>query len=165
MDEAILQKIAIDLNKEALERGYSLSLPTLGMSMFPLLKSTEKIIVRDCPVERLCCGDVILYRSGEKDAILIAHRLIRRLKRKDDYLFITKGDSQTHCDRPISSDLLIAKVIKIKKAYFDISLEGFKGQIINFLMLFLSLSMVFALCWMLRKRVNKVLFSLKARLL
>lgn len=137
MDEATIEKIALDLRKEALEKGYSITMPTMGMSMFPLLTTNNKIELIKCDPAGLKNGDIIVYKNNGK---LIAHRLMRKIRGKDGYLFVTKGDAFFSYDRPISSDAVMGRVIKIKKRYLSIYLEGISGRVINLIMFFISLS-------------------------
>lgn len=140
MDEAAIEKIALDLRKEALEKGYAITMPTIGMSMFPSLKTKDEIIIKSVALDKLRCGDVILFQSNQDSNKLIAHRLIKRVKSNDGLALITKGDFLLHCDKPIQPDTVIGKVIKIKKPYFSIYLEGPLGRAINLSLLFISLT-------------------------
>lgn len=73
---------------------------------------------------------------------MIAHRIIRKVKDKNNTLFITKGDASIHCDKPVEPSLVIGKVVQIKKAYFTIFIDNIAGEIINLFMLFISLTRV-----------------------
>lgn len=137
MDEAALNSLVLEVKKEALGKGCVITLSTVGMSMFSLLTTNNKIELIKCDPARLENGDIIVYKGNGK---MIAHRLMRKIKAKEGYLFVTKGDAFFSYDRPISSDAIMGRVIKIKKRYLSICLEGISGRVINLIMFFISLS-------------------------
>ena len=141
MDEAVLNSVILELKKEALKKGRVIALPTTGRSMFPFLTTNNKIELIKYDTQRLEKGDIIVYKSNDK---LIAHRLVRKIKAGDNYLFVTKGDTCFSFDRPINSDAIIGKVIKIRKANFYISLDTIFGKLFSLIMFFLSVSKILA---------------------
>lgn len=139
MDKAIIDNLILEVKKEALERGYELTLSTIGASMFPLLSSHNKITVVKCDCEELRQGDLILFKSPTNNSALVAHRLIRKIKNENGHIFITKGDATFNNDKPITQEAIIGKIIKIKKRNLSIPLEGTLGKIVNKTFLLLSL--------------------------
>jgi signal peptidase len=139
MDEITLKNLIIDIKKEVLKKGFILTLPTVGMSMFPFIRNKDKVVVVDCHKETLKCGDLILFQSDGNNTTVV-HRLMRRIKSNDGYLLITKGDARIRYDMPINSGMVIGKIAKVKKKYFTISLDCAAGRTINLFMVLISLT-------------------------
>ena len=158
MDELTAKNTLVEVKKEALNRGYELILSTLGASMFPLLGSRNKIIVIKCDFEKLKPGDIILFKSPTNDGVLIAHRLIRKTKNKNGYIFITKGDTNFNNDKPFSEEAIIGKIIKIKKKNLNILLEGSLGKIVNKTFLLLSISRINYFGFILFRKLKVLIF-------
>lgn len=142
MDKVIIDNLVLEVKKEALERGYELTLSTIGASMFPLLSSHNKITVAKCNYEELKPGDLILFKSQTDDSVLVAHRLIQKIKNENSYIFVTKGDATFNNDKPITQEAIMGKIIKIKKRNLSILLEGYLGKIVNKTFLLLSLARI-----------------------
>jgi signal peptidase I len=152
METTILEDLLFDVKKEALERGHHLILTMRGASMFPALVGGNKIVVAKCDPDRLKQGDIILYSASHEKKVLIAHRLIRKIKNEKGSMLITKGDPGLHCDPAVHPEDVIGRVVRIKKKHFDISLESFSGKVLNGLAFFLSVTRIInALCFLLRK--------------
>lgn len=157
MNEESLNKLILDIKKETLERGFILIVPTIGNSMFPFIGSNDKILTVKCDTDKLRYADIILYKSDNHKDMIIAHRLLLKTKTKNGYIFVTKGDSQIYCDKPINADSVMGKIIKIKKSNFNISLEGTPGRIINIFMLFISVTELFAVGVMFLGKIKSLL--------
>lgn len=154
MLEKTIDNLVFEMEKEALDRGIALIMPTAGKSMFPLLTGRDRIVILKCDERRLRRGDLVLFRRNNEGNIYVTHRLMRKIKNGHGFTLITKGDAQIHCDRAIDSDLLIGKIIKIKTPYFSISLEGITGRIINTFMLLISLTRVVGLGLLVLRKVS-----------
>jgi signal peptidase I len=146
VDKQKLRKIAGDLKKEALSKGCVITMPTFGMSMFPFLEPKDEITIKSVPANTLKCGDIVLFESSQDSDKLIAHRLIQRLNNNGKLAFMTKGDFLFSNDKePVLPEALIGKVIRIKKTYVIIDLEGFFGNAINLILFLISLTRTIAL--------------------
>ena len=145
MDETVLRTLVIDFKREALRKGFKLTFSTIGTSMVPFIRSRNKIVVTDCDKARLKPGDLILFQGNNGSDKIIAHRIVKKIKEEDGYLFITKGDSSTGYDRPISGDMIIGKITEVRKPGFTIPLDSSFGRFINLCMLFISLSGIISL--------------------
>lgn len=141
IDQAILNDIVIEVKKDALNRGYELSFPIKGRSMLPLLMTNNRIIVARCRPEDYRPGDIVLYQvDGDNMVKLIAHRLIRKIRDGQRYLFITKGDACFGCDRPIPSDMVLGRIKMIKKFGLIIPFDTLPGRCINNILFLFSIS-------------------------
>ena len=91
-----------------------------GFSMWPFLKSGEKLIIKKVSVKDLKIGDIILYRTREQ---LVCHRFVKKLNSEDGYLLYTRADASPNLDEAITEKMLIGKVTGILR----------KGRVINFM--------------------------------
>ena len=143
MDETVLKTLAMDFKLEALRKGIKLTFPTIGRSMLPLIRHNDRIEVVECDRRKLRTGDLIIFKgAGGSAAKIIAHRLVKKIKKQTGYVLITKGDSALSYDRGVSENNLIGKIIKIRKRNFCISLDDIFGRILNLIMFFLSVSSI-----------------------
>jgi len=131
MDTAIKRKLALAAGREALERGHELTLTTIGTSMLPLISQRDRITVIRCDAGELRCGNIIIYQGSEDETCLIAHRIVCVKKMKGRYHFVIKGDTRWRCDKSISRDAIVGKIVKIKKGEIVLFLEHGIGKIIN----------------------------------
>ena len=140
MNERAVKRLLLDVTKEALQQGRELIVSTDGLSMFPFIMSRDKVVVANYNRDKLRRGDLVIYESNIGNNRIIAHRLVK--KNRD--VFVTKGDLLMHCDKPISPDMVMGKIIKIKRGDLLISLEGAVGRISNVFMLCVSMSRIMA---------------------
>jgi signal peptidase I len=102
-----------NISEHLLSDGLSVRLKTRGFSMFPLISTGDRIIIRQ--VRSLSPGDVIVFKRNDE---WIGHRL-RRLFMKDGIIFLqTKGDNQFQADEPITPSEILGKVIEIDRGAF-----------------------------------------------
>ena len=155
IDQAVLDNILIEVKKDALNSGREITFPTKGRSMLPLLITNSKVIVAKCRPEDYRSGDMILYQAG-KDNItkFIAHRLIRKIRDGQGYLFITKGDACFRYDRPVCSDMALGRIKKIKKFGFNISFDDLAGRLLNDILLLFSVSNITPICVTILRRIK-----------
>ena len=160
MDIEILEDLLFDVKKEALERGYNLVLKTRGRSMFPVLSTKDSIAVVKCDKDNFRYGDIILYRPGHNKKVLVAHRFIRKIKKQDRYMFITKGDTSFGFDLPVDPDDVIGRIIKIRKSAINIPLYGFIGRPLNLFMYFFSITRITALAYMFLRKLKRLILRI-----
>lgn len=70
-----------------------------GVSMEPVLKAGDIVIVQNVKPEEISTGDIILFRRG---ANRILHRVVETYKSKGATYFVTQGDANNVTDIPIS---------------------------------------------------------------
>jgi signal peptidase I len=91
----------------------SLSIPVIGWSMLPSLRTGDILQIKYVESEFINAGDIVVFMHGDA---LFAHRVISRMNRlgadrlEDDFRFTTQGDSLPEPDAPISSLQLLGKV-------------------------------------------------------
>ena len=78
-----------------------------GDDMVPSITPGEKILLEKTPVQKIQIGDVIVFRRD----ILIAHRVIEKIRLGSKYYFFTIGDACKFLDSPVSEENVIGKVV------------------------------------------------------
>lgn len=111
----------IEIIKEKLSSGGTVTFTPHGTSMFPMLRSGEDVVVLKKPDGRLNYLDVALYRRSNGDFVL--HRVVGFDK---DGKYIFCGDNQFVKERGIADDAVIGVVTAFYrkgKHYTDNSLS------------------------------------------
>lgn len=128
MLEEKYRDIITHLINEELNSGKVFQFTVSTLSMHPLIKPGDKIMVRKGPSETLKCGDIVVFEEyGE----LCTHRLLCNKISNSKIKFITKGDNSLVIDRPISKEELLGKVVGIKRGSKFIDLESRFWKIVN----------------------------------
>ena len=92
----------IDIIKEKLDQGGTVTFTPRGSSMEPMLRSGEDVVVLSKPKGRLSFLDVALYQRD--DGTYVMHRVIDF---GSDGSYIFCGDNQFHNERGIRDDNII----------------------------------------------------------
>jgi hypothetical protein len=158
MDETVLRMVVTDLNLEALRKGFKITLSTEGWSMLPLLRPDDRIEVIRCDEPQLRNGDLVVFQTAKDPGRIVVHRLVKRVKGDDGYMFLTKGDCVADYDPTVPERNVLGKVMKIKKRHFELPLDSFLGRAINLFMLSMSLAGFFFVGHRIFKTAQKVLF-------
>lgn len=102
---------------------------TKGFSMWPFLRQGEKLIVKKAPMESLKVGDIILYQGDNQ---LVCHRLVKKVKNQDEYLFYSRGDNSNSSPELITKEKFLGKITGILRKNGKITnLMGRKQQFIH----------------------------------
>ena len=81
-----------------------------GFSMWPFLKSGQKILVKKSGGQDLRKGDLVLYRA---DGQLVCHRLLRKENINNRWVLYCRGDTSLSKSEPINEKALEGKVTAI----------------------------------------------------
>ena len=117
-----------DLINEELNSGKACCFVVSTVSMLPLIRPEDEIVVRKDPLNTLRRGDIVVF---EKYRELYTHRLLRKRMSGSEMTLVTKGDNSFRADDPISEKDLLGKVTKIRKGNKSINLEGKFWKIAN----------------------------------
>jgi len=117
-----------DLINEELNSGKAFCFVVSTVSMLPLIKPEDEIVLRKHPLNTLKRGDVVVF---EKYRELYTHRLLYRRMSGSKIELITKGDNSFIADEAISEKDLLGKVIRIKRDNKSINLESKFWKIVN----------------------------------
>jgi signal peptidase I len=112
------------LFEDILNRGLILCVRVTGRSMASFLAGGEILTIRKVPASSLQIGDLIFYKNREGFPLL--HRIVRKQREKDMFIFQTKGDALITMDQPVTEQNILGKVYRIEK-----SLAAGKTKYIN----------------------------------
>jgi signal peptidase I len=99
-----------EVSKELLNDGYNVRISTRGPSMFPLIRTGDKITIS--PEKKLSLGDIIVYKRDEQ---MVCHRLARVFEKDGIKYYQTRGDAFFSFDEPVTSDQILGRVTKIER--------------------------------------------------
>ncbi|MDP2939190.1 MAG: signal peptidase I [Candidatus Omnitrophota bacterium] len=125
--ERLIKDEVVILLKEGIAKGRHPELQIVSHSMYPILKISDKILLKEVQLNNLSCGDIIVYKLNEH---LIAHRF---LYLQDDNFFITQGDNTQKLDLPVNKNSLVGKIVQIDKKDIHLNLETKVWRFTNFL--------------------------------
>lgn len=94
------------LIREVFDRGGSYLLSPGGVSMLPTIRPGEDRVRLIPPVFPLQVGQVALFRRENGSFVL--HRVYRRKKRGDQYVYTMLGDNQLYPERGIRQEQVLA---------------------------------------------------------
>jgi signal peptidase I len=83
---------------------------TTGFSMWPFLRTREKLVIKKICIEDLKVGDIILYRANNQ---LVLHRLVKKIKDKERCLIYSRGDSSSSPPELVTEQMYLGKAIGI----------------------------------------------------
>ncbi len=99
-----------NISEDLLGDGFNVRLNTRGFSMFPLITTGDRIIIkRDRSPSP---GDVIVFKRNDE---LVCHRLRKIFMKNGITFFQTMGDNQFKLDEPITPSEILGKVEKIDR--------------------------------------------------
>lgn len=93
-----------------LRHGFDIRISTLGLSMFPLIASGDRIVIT--PQGEINIGDVIVFVRADA---MVCHRLAHVFERDGIEYYVTRGDNCTDLDESVTSDQIVGKVIRIER--------------------------------------------------
>ena len=100
--------VKCELAGEVLRSSGKLRLQVAGWSMLPSVLPGDTLIVEHATGDSVANGDIVLF---ERDKRLFAHRVVSRsLFGAKNPKILTRGDSMTRPDPPVSEDELLGRV-------------------------------------------------------
>ena len=116
-----LEELSPILNS-LLEQGRTITLQVTGTSMQPLwMHRRDQVVLEHCKEGSLKVGDIVLYRRENGQYVL--HRIMKL----DDRKMSLCGDAQSNLEKNVSTDAVIARVVKIcrKGKWFSCDSRGY----------------------------------------
>jgi len=98
------------ISEDLLIDGFDVRISTRGPSMFPLIRTGDKITVN--PEKNLNIGDIIVFKRDEQ---MVCHRLVKVFERDGIRYYQTRGDSHFNLDDPMTADQILGKVVRIER--------------------------------------------------
>ena len=139
--------------EDILNSGLTLRVKVTGKSMSPFLAGGEILAIQKVPAFSLQIGDLIFCKNGEGFPLL--HRIVRKQREKDIFIFQTKGDALITMDQPVAEHNILGKVCIIEQLLSDgrtkqIDMESSIWKVMNYFQAMISLG---------RLRIHTVLRS------
>ena len=78
-------------------------LKTRGISMRPLIRDRDDIVIRSKAIDEICLGELIAYRAGD---VLVVHRVVATDGVGPDRLFYEKGDNNMYVTEVAAARIL-----------------------------------------------------------
>jgi signal peptidase I len=103
----------IKLFEDILNSGLTLRVKVTGKSMAPVLQGGEVLTIKKAPSRSLHIGDLIFFKNPY--GVPLLHRIVRKQREKDVFIFQTKGDALITIDQPVTERNIIGKVCRIEK--------------------------------------------------
>jgi signal peptidase I len=107
VDDPQLQQVAADSSTE----GQLLAVSVTGTSMFPVLLSGDKVLVKKSAIEELADGDIVVWSNDSLQRI--AHRALSIEASATPPLITTKGDLCLDPDPPVEFDRVLGKIVAV----------------------------------------------------
>lgn len=96
--------------EDLLNHGYNLKIKTLGSSMFPVLRTGDRIIV--APERDFNVGDLLVFKQDDQ---MVCHRFVKIFEKDGIKYFQTRGDSFFGLDEPVTAGQILGKVVRIER--------------------------------------------------
>jgi len=110
-----------DLSTEILKSGLVLRFKGCGVSMVPLVRDGDVLLVRPVTVEQVRIGDVVLFHQGP--GRVLVHRVIRRLACPEGARFLLQGDNVGQPDGVIPGAQIHGRLAAIERAGAQIDMN------------------------------------------
>jgi len=98
------------MTEELLAEGMDVRISTSGQSMFPLIKTGERIIIS--AKRTYAIGDIVVYKRGNA---MVCHRIVKIFESCSVRYYQTRGDSFLRLDEPMTVDEILGKVTRIER--------------------------------------------------
>jgi signal peptidase I len=103
-----------------------------GFSMWPILKSGNRLIVENTAASSLSAGDVILYRLNEQ---IVCHRLIKKISSSGSCVLYCRGDVSIFTSDRVDGQMLLGRVMGVVDGDKVINFHSLPYRILNKIML------------------------------
>lgn len=110
-----------ELSAEILRAGKALRFRAPGVSMLPLVRDGDVLLVRPVHPAAVRVGDLVLC-SSEAGRIVV-HRVVRRLAGPDARSFTVQGDAAARADGAIPEAQVYGRVVAIERGAAHIDLD------------------------------------------
>jgi signal peptidase I len=97
-----------------------------GLSMWPLCRPGDSLLIDKVTLQNLRLGDIIVYRSRGQ---LICHRLLRKIWHSGKYKLRVRGDCSISRGEIVTEEQFLGRASAIVRDGGIISLLGFRKRI------------------------------------
>lgn len=119
-------KLYNDLRLSLLRQGEAIYLTVLGGSMYPFVKSGDKIKIEPINGRKIRIGDIAAVDMKTDERLrFFVHRIVKITTHNEKKIYFTKGDAHNGkgLDGPIAIDSIAGKVRQIERKGLNIDLE------------------------------------------
>ncbi len=142
-------RVTNDALKAMLNSKESLEVPSVGVSMFPLIREGDVCSVAACKASELCEGDIGLFYT--EDGILVVHRLIQVTLQHQRKLYWFKGDSNLGYDQPVGEEKILGKLQYIQRGMRRTDANSIRARIWRYLLISLPVGSTWIRIWLNRR--------------
>ncbi len=103
------------LPEKLLESGISVRVRVAGASMFPIIRTGDRITIRH--EKSPAVGDIVVFRREDR---MVCHRLVRTFEKDGIKYYQTCGDAFYSPDEPIVAEQILGKVTGIDREHISL---------------------------------------------
>jgi len=104
--------------------------------MHPFIRGGDVLLVEPVAPAQLRPGEIVLYHRGRTSHVV--HRLVRRVEKDGQLVFIAKGDNAVGADAPILAEQVLGRVVEIHMDGHCMRLDTGPGRLLGLLVYRLS---------------------------
>ena len=91
--------------------GPLIAISVTGASMFPVLFSGDRVLVKKCSLAELSVGDIVVWSNASRQHV--AHRIVLIDTSSTPALITTKGNVSHEPDAPVEFNRVLGKVVAV----------------------------------------------------
>ena len=139
--EKKVNRLAKDIHLSLLAEGRPVSVTVRGGSMYPFLKSGDRIKIRPVEESKIKIGDIVAIQTkGETEAWFIIHRVVKIVAKDKKRLYFTKGDAVKEAPpEAVCKESIAGRINAIERQGLKINLERLFWPYVNMVVAKLSL--------------------------
>jgi signal peptidase I len=107
-----VMNLTLNISEDLLKKGFNVRVITHGSSMFPLLRTGDRITIM--PEKSPAVGDIIVFR---RENSMVCHRLVKTFDRDGIKYYQTRGDAFFGLDEPMEVERILGKVVGIDRGH------------------------------------------------
>ena len=111
---------------EDLASGKPINVKCVGLSMYPLIKYNDILVIQPATTKDLSAGEIIFFRLST--GLCIIHRLISKTR---ENMLLLNGDSMRNLDDPVKEEQVLGRVTRIIHNGKTLNLEGTINKIVG----------------------------------
>jgi len=123
--EAENKELVRHLHLSLLREGKDIIVSAIGMSMYPFVKTGDRLKIASASENEIKIGDLIAVdRKDKEGAWFFVHRVVKIVRHNLKTIYFTKGDfHKKGLDNPITIESIVGKVIHIQRRRLEMKLE------------------------------------------
>ena len=109
---------------DGLARGFSVSFVAEGDSMWPTIRSGDRLTAVPVNPSEVRPGEIVLVLSGHTHPRLLAHRVVTIRQAGSEPTIEVRGDAKRGPDVPVTLDRVVARVVAVERGWRIWRLDG-----------------------------------------